>query len=397
MVREWPKVEYTEQTMREGMQIEDANIPVEDKIRLLDALSETGVKEIVVGSFVSPRYTPQMAQIDEIVKGFHPKEGVRYTCLTMNQRGVERASQYSPPLTLQRPGPPSLNVALDDIFQRRNANQSQFDTFARWPQTIERAVEQDAPAVGIGVGHPWGGNFIGRMDPRVPLKMLEKEVELWEAAGLGDRITHCSLGDTMGWNMPHLVKETVATIKERWPNITSWSSHLHNSRGTALASAWTLLDNLEPGDTLHLDGCLGGIGGCPYCGHGRVTGMMPTEDLMNMLNEMGVDTGVDLKKLIECVWLLEEIIGRPTLGHVSKAGWSPRNFEELFDPNMPFVETHDQAKHFMHGPKAYEGGIYPWREPRTSPYRDRMEQGLPAYEIDGDWPWNQDFFPKPSR
>ena len=107
MAREWPKFRYTEQSMREGMQIEDANIPVEDKIRLLDALSETGLKEIVVGSFVSPRYTPQMARIDEVVKGFHPKEGVRYTCLTMNARGVERAKRYVPPLTLRRSSVPT--------------------------------------------------------------------------------------------------------------------------------------------------------------------------------------------------------------------------------------------------------------------------------------------------
>ncbi|MEE8442909.1 MAG: hypothetical protein V3S37_04095 [Dehalococcoidia bacterium] len=114
-----------------------------------------------------------------------------------------------------------------------------------------------------------------------------------------------------------------------------------------------------------------------------------------MLDEMGIDTGVDLKKLIKCVWMLEEIMGRPAFGHVSKAGWSPRNFEELFEPNIPFVETHEQAKQKVLGPKAFEGGVYPWGEPRTSPYRDRMEQGLPAYEIEGDWPWNQEFFPKP--
>lgn len=395
MAREWPKVTYTEQTMREGMQIEDANISVQDKIRLLDALSDTGVKEIVVGSFVSPRYTPQMACIDEIVKGFHPKPGVRYTCLTMNPQGVERARQYCPPLTLERAGPPSLSVPLDDIFQRRNTNTSQLDTFARWPQIIARAKEQGAKEAGIGVGHPWGGNFIGRIPAEVPLKMLEKEHELWDEVGI--KVTYCSMSDTMGWNMPHLVKETVSTIKERWPEIVDWSFHLHNSRGTAIATAWTILDALTPEDSVHLDGCLGGIGGCPYCGHGRVTAMMPTEDFMNMLDEMGIDTGIDLKKLIECVWLLEDIIGRPTFGHVSKAGWSPRNFQELFDPNIPFVETAEQAKHFILGSKAFEGGVYPWREPRTSPYRDRMEQGLPAYEIDGDWPWNQDFFPKPSR
>jgi len=201
----------------------------------------------------------------------------------------------------------------------------------------------------------------------------------------------------MGWNMPHLVKETVTTVKQRWPEITSWAFHLHNSRGTALATAWTIMDTLTPEDTVRIEGTIGGCGGCPYCGHGRVTSMIPTEDLMNMLDEMGVDTGVDLDKLIECVWMLEEMTGRSLMGHVSKAGSSPRDFQELFDPNMPFVETPEQARHFKLGPMAYDGGVYPWRQPIGSPYRDRLEQGLPAYEIEGDWPWNQDWFPKPSR
>ena len=98
----WPRVYYKEEGMREGMQIEDANIPVNDKVRLLNALSETGLKHIVVGSFVSPKWTPQMAQIDEIVTKFHPKPGVTYTALALNHQGVERALKYSPPLTIER-------------------------------------------------------------------------------------------------------------------------------------------------------------------------------------------------------------------------------------------------------------------------------------------------------
>ena len=395
MSRKYPKVDYTEESMREGMQIEDANISVEDKVRLLDAISETGIKRIVVGSFVSPRYTPQMARIDEIVTKFHPKPGVTYTALALNERGVERAKAYSPPLTVERGGSPGLNIPLDDIFNRRNTNRSQMDSVAGWGRTIAAAQERGVKEVGIGLGHPWGGNFIGRIAPEVTMKMLALEHELWDEAGI--KVTRCSLGDTMGWNMPHLVKETLENIKERWPEIKNWSFHLHNARGTALATAFTILDTLTEEDSVHLDGTLGGFGGCPYCGHGRATGMMPTEDLMNMLEEMGIDTGVDLKKLFEAVWMCEEIVGRPLMGHVSKTGPSPSKFEDLFNPNMPFVETVEQAKHFITGPKAYEGGIYPWREPITSPYRDRLEKGLPAYELDGNWPWKADWFPKTSK
>ena len=106
----WPTIVYKEEGMREGMQIENSNISVDDKVQLLDALSETGLKQIVVGSFVSPKWTPQMERIDEIVTKFTPKAGVTYTALALNPRGVERARAYSPPLTIERDKYPRLGV-----------------------------------------------------------------------------------------------------------------------------------------------------------------------------------------------------------------------------------------------------------------------------------------------
>src|SRR5215210_2594876 len=95
----YPTIFLTEEGMRDGLQIESSDISVADKIKLLDALSETGLKEIVVGSFVSPRWTPQMADVDDLVRGFHPKEGVRYIATVLNDRGVERANAFTPPLS----------------------------------------------------------------------------------------------------------------------------------------------------------------------------------------------------------------------------------------------------------------------------------------------------------
>ena len=102
MSARYPTIVYTEEGMREGMQIEDASIPIEAKVALLEALSETGLKRIVVGSFVSPKYTPQMARMDELMQKFRPKPGVTYTALALNEKGVERAKKYSPPLTIER-------------------------------------------------------------------------------------------------------------------------------------------------------------------------------------------------------------------------------------------------------------------------------------------------------
>src|SRR3989337_3705811 len=104
MAGRYPTIVYTEEGMREGMQIEAAEIPIEAKVALLEALSEPGLKRIVVGSFVSPKYTPQMARMDELMHKFHPKPGVTYLATTLNPKGVERAQAYAPPLTIERAG-----------------------------------------------------------------------------------------------------------------------------------------------------------------------------------------------------------------------------------------------------------------------------------------------------
>ena len=391
-MRQWPKIKYKEEGMREGMQIEDANISVEDKVALLDALSETGLKNIVVGSFVSPKWTPQMALIDEIMAQFHPKPGVTYTALALNQRGIERAKQYSPPLTIERDGFPRLFCHMCDVFVRRNSNRSQMQEMERWPQIVAQAQELSIKEAGIGTNASWGSNFLGDFSVDALMTMYEKQHQLWDEAGI--KVVSVALGDPMSHCTPMKVEETVGRIKERWPEITHFSAHLHNGRNLALASAYQAIKTLGPEDTLDIDGAIGGIGGCPYCGNGQATGMAPTEDLVNLMEEMGIDIGIDLDKLIDCVWMAEAIIGRSLYGHVSKAGPMPKKPGLFYDMNMPFVETVDQARHFKKGPSVYQGGIYPYNEPIGSPYRERVEKGLPAFDdASGQYPWREDWFP----
>ena len=374
----YPRVTYKEEGMREGMQIEDAGISIDDKVRLLDALSDTGLKHIVVGSFVSPRYTPQMADIDEIVARFTPRPGVRYTALALNERGMERARRHSPPLSM---GPddlsrPSTSCHMCDVFVRRNANRTQEQEIAGWAPTVARAVSRAVEdgirntgtgEAGIGLNAAWGSNFVGGFTLDDRMEMLKRQHSLWDEAGIS--VTAVSLGDPMSWNMPHEVVAQLKAVKQRWPAVHDFTLHLHNARGMAIVSAYAALQTLDEGDTLHLDGTIGGIGGCPYCGNGRATGQMPTEDVINMMAEMGIDTGVDLDRLIDCVWMLEEMLGRSTMGHVSKAGPRPRSPDGWYDPNAPFIETFEEARHFKLGPGAYDGGIYPWREPIRSQQR----------------------------
>jgi hydroxymethylglutaryl-CoA lyase len=385
-------VHYKEEGMREGMQIENADISVDDKVELLDALSETGLKNIVVGSFVSPKWTPQMARIDEIMAKFHPKPGITYTALALNQRGVERAKQYSPPLTIERDPYPRLGCHMCDVFVRRNTNRSQMQEMERWPQVVAQAQELSITRVGIGTNASWGSNFLGEFPVDNLMTMLEKQHSMWDEVGI--KVVSCSMGDPMSHCTPAKVEESIVRVKERWPEINHFRLHLHNGRNMAIASAYAAMRTLGPEDTLDLDGTIGGMGGCPYCGNGRATGMAPTEDLLHMMEDMGVETGVNIDKLIDCVWMAERVIGRELYGHVSKAGPRPKRLEQLYDIDMPFVETIEQAKHFKQGPGAYEGGIYPYSEPITSPYRERVERGLPAFDPpSGNFPWKQDWFP----
>ncbi len=389
---DWPKVIYKEEGMREGMQIEDSAIGVDDKIELLDALSETGLQQIVVGSFVSPRWTPQMERIDEIVTRFNPNPDVTYTALALNSRGVERARAYSPPLTIERDPYPRLNCHMCDVFVRRNTNRSQMEEMERWPQIVAQAQELNIREAGIGCNASWGSNFLGEFPVDSLMTLFEKQHGMWDEVGI--KVVSCSMGDPMSHCTPAKVEESITRVKERWPEINHFRLHLHNGRNMAIASAYAALRTLGPEDTVELDGTIGGYGGCPYCGNGRATGMAPTEDLLHMMEDMGVETGVDIDKVIDCVWMAERIIGRELFGHVSKAGPRPKRVEQLYDMNMPFVETLEQARHFKEGPGVYEGGIYPYREPIASPYRERVENGQPAFDgPEGDFPWKQDWFP----
>ena len=388
----WPKIVYKEEGMREGMQIEDANIAVDDKVELLDALSETGLQQIVVGSFVSPKWTPQMERIDEIVSKFTPKPGVTYTALALNSRGVERAKAYSPPLTIERDKYPRLNCHFCDVFVRRNTNRTQMQEMERWPQIIAQAQELNVKEAGIGCNASWGSNFLGEFPVDSLMVLFEKQHSMWDEVGIN--VVSCSMGDPMSHCRPDKVEESVYRVKERWPEVNHFRLHLHNGRNMAIASAYAAIRTLGPDDTLELDGTIGGYGGCPYCGNGRATGMAPTEDILHMMEDMGIETGVDIDKLVDCVWMAERIIGRELYGHVSKAGPRPKTLDKLYDINMPFVETMDSAKHFKVGAGAYEGGIYPYNEPITSPYRDRLDKGLPLFDdANGDFPWKQDWFP----
>ena len=327
MAARYPTIVFTEEGMREGMQIEDAAIPIEAKVALLDALSETGLRRIVVGSFVSPKYTPQMARMTAVQK-FRPTR-VTYR-LALNEKGVERAKKYAPPLTIERSECPgsSATCATSSPAGTPTARRCR-----RWRRGQDhRRSQERRHRAGIGTNATFGSNFLGDFTVDMTMKFLEKQHELWDAAGL--KVTAVSVGDPMGWCHPVKVEEIFTRVKKTWPDITEFRAHLHNSRGMALTSTYAAITCLDATDTLHVDGTIGGVGGCPYCGNGQATGLAATEDLMHMLEGMGIETGVDLDKLIDCVWLLEETIGRMAWG-VSRTGPRPPRWSSATTRTRP--------------------------------------------------------------
>ncbi|MFB9950507.1 hypothetical protein ACFFP0_16755 [Rhizobium puerariae] len=369
MSSRYPTVHIREELLRDGLQIEDESISVEARVKLLDLLSRSGLKQIVIGSFVSPKYTPQMAKTDEVAARFTPREGVTYTALIPNEKGRERAAPFTNKIQMERHSLALTGLHMCDVFPRRNWNRSQQDEIDKWPAIIERAVKTGFKDASISAHACWGSNFTGPVALEDLMKMLQRQHDLWTAAGL--TVTGCRLGDPMSWVMPHLVEETILAIRERWPQIRDWSLHLHNGRGMALTSLYAGLRVLNGDDILRVETTLGGIGGCPYCGNGQAAGMAPTEDFVNMLEEMGIDTGIDLDILIEAAWLLEEFLGRQVISQVPKSGPRPRG-GRLYPANIPFVQTFEEARHFRLGPSAYKDCPSPWTKPIESPQLEAL-------------------------
>ena len=365
-----PKISLVEEALREGMQIESAEIPVEQKLELLNLLSSSGLRNIVVGSFVSPRWVPQMAQIDELAARFEPAPGVNYTALALNAKGRERIAQYAHKFSDGDPLVGVSRVHLCDVFVQRNTNRTVQDEWDALPQVIAEAKERGVREAEVCVNAAWGSNWVGPFTQQQRMEALQRQIDAWAAAGIP--VTRVQLGDPMSWNTPKVVREQIALIKTTWPEIRRFQLHLHDARGMAMLSAYEAMYQLDGDDELVVDTGLGGLGGCPYCGNGRLTGMIPTEDFVHLLESEGVDTGIDLKVLIEAAALATRMTGHDLWGRVSKAGPRPEG-DEVYAMDMPFIETFDEAQHFRLGAEAYEGAPSPWTRPIASAQRDAYE------------------------
>lgn len=355
----WPAVLITDETLRDGLQIEREGVTVDQKVELLDLMVRAGIKRMVVGAFVNPKWSPQMADTLEVVGRLPSVDGVEFFALALNDRGSEERRRYSPPLTIE--SLPATHLHLCEVFLQRNTNRLLDDQERTWRQPIERAKSAGATQAAIGLSAGWGSNWTGAVTHQARMAALRRQYDAWNDAGFD--VKRIDLADPMAWNTPGAMDEDIRAIKKFFPSIDVFHLHLHNARGMAMLSMYEALKLLDMSDTLIADTAIGGIGGCPYCGNGQATGMIPTEDFVQLLQTMGIDSGIDLDRLIEASALLSGILQRPLNSQVARNGSLPEA-GRLYDRDMPVVYTFEEAQHFRVGPSVYEGNARPWvRQP----------------------------------
>jgi hydroxymethylglutaryl-CoA lyase len=302
------RIHITEEGPREGFQFEKNQIPTKRKIELIDALSETGLEQIQVTSFVSPKAVPQMADADDVVRGITQKEGVDYIALWLNLQGFERALATGR-LHMEA----SVSLTASETFLQRNQKRTMAENLE---QQRQMAAAYKAAGLTINRGtimSAFGCNFEGEISVKRVLSLVRDALDV--AKEQGDEIKLFNLSDTMGWATPRGIREVVGAVRERFPQL-EMSLHLHDTRGMGIANAYA---GLEMGVT-HFDACVGGLGGCPFAGNRAAAGNVCTEDMVFLCNDLGIETGIDIDALIAVAKLAEDIIGHPLPGAVMAGG-----------------------------------------------------------------------------
>jgi hydroxymethylglutaryl-CoA lyase len=302
-------VEIHEEGPREGFQIEPGPIATADKIRLIEALAETGLSHIQACSFVNPKLVPGWADADDVIAGLTTKPGVHYTALWFNARGLERALAFKDKLTISG----SISLSASDAFSQKNLNRSHADNVAAMRKQTEVHQSHGVAVNRISVMAAFGCNFQGDVAIETVLKCAEDGFQI--AADHGETIKVISLADTMGWAVPPRIEKVVGAVRERWPDVTI-ALHLHDTRGIAVANAHTALKM----GVARFDTTVGGLGGCPFAAHKGAAGNICTEELVLLCEEMGIATGVDLDALIEVGRMAETMVGHVLPSELVHAG-----------------------------------------------------------------------------
>ncbi len=284
---------------RDGFQNEPETIAAEDKVRLIDMLSATGLKRMEVTSFVRPDVIPQLADAEQVLAAVQRREDVAFSVLIPNERGLERA------LTMRdRFDEVSVFLSASETHNRRNVNRSVEESLSGLERTLATAREAGLRCEGV-IATSFGCPYEGEVPPERVFEIAERLA----AAGCDE----VGFGDTTGMANPRQVHVFFAAARERLAG-AELTAHFHNTRGQGLAN---VLAAVEEGID-SFESSFGELGGCPV--PPGSTGNISTEDVVSMLHEMGIETGVDLPLLIEASRAAQEVLGRPLGAHVLRAG-----------------------------------------------------------------------------
>ncbi len=293
----WPqRVTITEVGPRDGLQNESGTIDLQHKIALINRLSETGLRRIEAASFVHAKAIPQMANAAEVMAGIRRQPGVTYIGLVPNEVGARNAIAAGVDEI-------SVVVSASESHNRANVNRSVAESLEGIRNVAGLSRQAGLPWAGY-VATAFGCPYEGKVDAD---QVLAIGRELRDAGAYV-----VALGDTIGVGNPSQVYELVCRLRDEVPG-PQMRLHFHDTRGMALAN---VVAALQAGAT-QFDGSIGGMGGCPYAP--GASGNVATEDMVAMLEAMGVETGIDLDALVEAAWLAEETVGRPLDGRVKRA------------------------------------------------------------------------------
>jgi hydroxymethylglutaryl-CoA lyase len=285
---------------RDGLQNEKQAVVAAHKIELVHRLQAAGLREIEVTSFVSPKWVPQMADNAEVMAGIRRQPGVRYSVLTPNLKGLEAA------LAPQRALWPDEIVvfgAASEAFSQRNINCSIEESIERFRPVVQAAHEQGIKvraAISCALGCPYQGE--------VTPDEVERVVVLMKGIG----VDHCGVADTIGVGTPRRVQAAMERALKHYP-LAEVSGHFHDTYGQALANIYACLEM----GVATFDASVAGLGGCPYAK--GATGNVATEDVVFMLDGLGIETGIHIDALVDAGKYISDVLGRPPVSRAAKA------------------------------------------------------------------------------
>lgn len=288
--------------LRDGLQLENKRLSVEEKEELVNLLIKANVKKIEFGSFVHPKFVPQMANSGELFERIKDK-GIQFVALIPNLKGAENAAKV---------GVPELNFVFSasnthNLHNVRQTTEESLESF----KVIKAFCDEHQIKLDVSIATAFGCPFEGE----VPVERVHRIIE----DVLSEGVHMMTLADTTGMANPKQVYDMIQSLKDK-VSLERLNLHFHNTRGMGLAN---VLAGIQAG-AIHFDAALGGVGGCPFAP--GATGNVSTEDVVHMLHCMGVDTGIDLDLLLEASVRLRDILGHELSSSVLKAGKYDRKY-----------------------------------------------------------------------